>query len=170
MRVGSVTPFDRAVANFKCDLSKERLLRTPEEDLQLVKAKTSRNSSVYLSAVYVVGNTANSLLKIGYADHLKTRISGMNTGSPVELRLLHFVYFVDGILAKNIEGDTHRKLSAYRRRGEWFEVTLEQAAQGIAESVAARGYRWWSEAERIGLADFIKRSYERRQERVRLFG
>lgn len=168
--MGIVTPFDRAIVNFKCALSQERLRHTPEEELALAKTKLPRNSTVYLSAVYVIGNSANNLLKIGYADHLKTRICGLNTGSPVDLQLLHFLYFVDGGLSKNIEGDAHKALAEFRRRGEWFEVPLEVAADAIATAVMQRKYRWWTEEERIRLCGFIKKSYAHHEERARFFG
>lgn len=123
-----------------------------------------------MSSLYVVANDANSLLKIGYADNLKNRIAGMNTGSPVGLRLVHFLYFVDGMIASDVEREVHKTLASYRRKGEWFEVNRDQAGDAIALAVNARRIKWWSEAERRKVGAFVQKSLARYTERQRFFG
>lgn len=163
------SPYDRAIANFKCELSHQRLLSTPDEELALALGKLPRGIA-NLSAVYVVGNDANSLLKIGYADNLRSRLSGLRCNSPVETKLLHFLYFVDGMVAKHVESAAHKTLAARRRHGEWFEASLEEVAWAIASVVSTNKLRWWTEEERHRLGRFIEQAYARHEERARLFG
>lgn len=163
-------PEDHAAAYFQCELSMVRLRSTPAEDLALALKRDPNRRDSCLSAVYVVGNEANDLLKIGYADNLKNRFSGLNTGSPVELKILHFVYFVDWIIAKNVESEVHRRLAAFRRRGEWFEVSLEVACEAIAETAVARKFRWWSAAERLKFAEFTHTVDLGMQRKAQLYG
>jgi hypothetical protein len=161
---------DSALVSFECEMSPKRLRKASDEDLELAVGKAPRGTIQTLSAVYVVSNAANSLLKIGYADNLKQRISGMRTGSPVELKLQHFIYFVDCMIAGMVEKDAHDELAEYRRRGEWFEITIEQAGEAIAKSVTSRRLKWWTEAERRDLGKHMAEHYARHQERQRLFG
>lgn len=161
---------DWALGHFPCQLSQARLRRTPQEDIELALSRAPRGMLRILSAVYVIANAANDLVKIGYADNLGQRMSGLNCGSPVDLELVHFVYFVDEYIAKCVEGDAHRALAEHRRKGEWFNVTLDQAGEAIAQSANARRLRWWSEAERRKLRKFMERRRERYEFRKRIFG
>jgi hypothetical protein len=163
-------PHDWALVNFKCALCPERLRRTPTEDVELALRRGPRGTLQTVSAVYVVGNAANSLLKIGYADNLKHRMSGLNTGSPVDLQLLHFLYFVDCMVAGMVETAVHKELAEYRRRGEWFEVTMEQAGEAIANAVTSRRLKWFTEAERHEVSKFATECRAKHEERQRIFG
>jgi hypothetical protein len=163
-------PYQWALANFKCELSQDRLRRTPKEDLELALGRDQRGTLQTMSAVYVLENSANSLLKIGYADNLKSRLSGLNCGSPVDLKLMHFLYFVDGFISKSVESDVHKELAEYRRKGEWFEVTSAQVGEAIAATVNARRIKWWSERERRRLGQFARDSYAKYEQRRRFFG
>ena len=128
-----------------------RLLATPQEEIlqTLGSAPFARTwIDPQLSAVYVIGNDANDLLKIGYADNLKHRFSGMDCGSPVPIRLLHFIYFVGRLVSKSVESQVHDILSDKRRKGEWFDVTLPEAAAAIAAVALERKLSWWTEDER----------------------
>jgi hypothetical protein len=128
-----------------------RLLATPVVEISLALGSAPRAQTwidPQLSAVYIIGNDANDLLKIGYADNLKHRFSGMDCGSPVALRLLHFIYFVGRLVSKSVEGQVHDLLSDHRRKGEWFEVTLSEAAAAIAAVANERHLAWWTEGER----------------------
>lgn len=161
---------DWVLGHFPCELSQDRLRRTPPEDIRLALSRAPRGTLRVLSAVYVISNDANELVKIGYADNLQQRMSGLNCGSPVDLRLAHFVYFVDGGIAKAVEGATHRILAEHRRKGEWFSVTLEQAGEAIAQAVNSKRFRWFSEAERRKLRDYADRRQQRYEHRQRIFG
>lgn len=164
------SPEDIAAAHFQCELSLDRLRMTPDHEIELAKTKDPRHHASCLSAVYVVGNAANTLHKIGYADNLKIRFNGLNTGSPVELYLRHFVYFVDFSIAKQVESGAHKRLSEYRRRGEWFEVTKEQAGEAIAAVALERKFRWWTAAERLEFVRFRRKVHHGMIEKANFYG
>lgn len=149
---------DIATHSLGIRMDQARLLATSKDECVLALSKNpdhraGRFIDPKLSAVYVISNEANSLLKIGYADNLRHRYAGLNVGSPVGLELEHFVYFVGGLIAKAVEGRTHQKLAEHRRRGEWFDVTVETAAKAIADAAGEMNLKWWNEMERrdIGL-------------------
>ncbi len=147
------TAADIATHSLGVRMDAKRLLATPSDELILALGKNpdhraGRFVDPKLSAVYVVGNVVNSLLKIGYADNLRHRFAGLNVGSPVGLSLEHFVYFVGSLVAKTVEGRVHQHLAQYRRRGEWFDVDLATAAQALANVTADMKLRWWNEMER----------------------
>ena len=167
---GPVSPYDKAVANFKCALSIDRLKATPQAELDLLKTRPPRGSTSGVSSVYVIGNDANGLVKIGYADNLRNRFSGLNCGSPVCLRVLHFVHVVDGCIAKRVEGLVHKRLADKRRKGEWFEVSVAEAAAAIGEVLLENKYRWWTEEESWRLAKFAQDAFDRYYENKRFYG
>lgn len=169
-RMFNTKPYDKALADFKCEMSQARLRITPPEEIALALGRDPRGTLQTMSAVYLIANDANDLVKIGYADNLKSRMSGLGCGSPVELRLIHFIYLVDGFIAKSIEGDTHKILAAQRRKGEWFDVSPEEAGEAIAQAVNSKRVKWWTELERRKLSVFVKESYARYEERQRFFG
>lgn len=81
--------------------------------------------------VYFVEAVGTSRIKIGVARRLRDRIQGLQTASPVPLRLLGFV---DG--DDEEERRLHRAFGAYRTIGEWFEAAAE-----IVEYIAKHGRR-----------------------------
>lgn len=163
-------PQDVAVAHFKCGMDNERLLSTPANELALAMGSVPRGQYYSLSTVYVIGNAANNLVKIGYADNLRARFSGLNCGSPVCLQLLHFVHVVDGMVAKLVEGKAHLLLAEHRRKGEWFEVDVSQAAAAIGAALATNKIRWWTEYERRRLPSFAAKATARHEQHQRIFG
>lgn len=148
----------------------DRLLSTPDHEITAALERTPRGKFVNLSTVYVVSNDTNSLLKIGYADNLKHRLSGLNGCSPVPLSLVHFVHVVDGVVAVLVEGLAHKTLAEFRRRGEWFDVTPLQAADAIGAALAINRVKWWTEYERRKLSVFAKGSVTRNAQHERIFG
>lgn len=147
------TAADIATHSLGVRMDPARLLKTPTHELTLAlarnpDARSNRFIDPKLSAVYVVGNCVNSLHKIGYADNLKHRFSGLNTGSPVDLTLEHFVYFVGSLVAKTVEGRVHQLLASDRMRGEWFDVDVPTAANAIAQVAGEMKLKWWNEMER----------------------
>jgi len=145
---------DVVVANGRGAMKPERLLTTPPSDIaEVFAAIPSLRHWIdpQMSAIYVISNEANSLLKIGYADNLKHRFHGLDCGSPVPLHLLHFVFLVGKLVAKTVEKQVHEVLADRRRKGEWFEVRLEEAAAAISSVVTRRKLQWWTEVERRAL-------------------
>lgn len=68
-------------------------------------------------AVYFIGN-GRGQVKIGTASNVKSRLSGLQTGSPDELELLAYI---PGGNAR--ERKLHDEYAEYRIRGEWFELS-----------------------------------------------
>lgn len=144
-------------------MDRTRLLSTSKDEMGIVfSALPSSRMWIdpQLAAVYVVGNSANPLLKIGHADNLKHRFAGLNVGSPVDLQLLHFVFFVGRLVAKSVERQVHDALAAHRSRGEWFNVDLATASSAIAKVTTDRRLAWWTEAERRSLGTAAIRKYD----------
>lgn len=135
-------------------MDRARLLRTPPSEINEVFSPAPPVRmwiDPQLSAVYVVSNAANDWVKIGFADNLKHRFAGLDCGSPVDLRLRHFVFFAGKLVAKSVEKQVHAILDGKRRKGEWFDVTVNEAAQAIAEVTTRRRLSWWTEVERRAL-------------------
>lgn len=68
------------------------------------------------SHTYLVAAEGSPLVKIGIAKDPMRRLRELQTGQPMELRLLWSV-------AGNYENDLHVHFAAYRMRGEWFDLT-----------------------------------------------
>lgn len=163
-------PYEWALANFRCSNCPDRLRQTSKGEIDLALSRVPRGTIQALSSVYVIGNEANGLHKIGYADNLGNRLSGLSVGSPVPLFLRHFLYFVDFLVAQRVEKEAHRILAEYRRRGEWFDVTAAQAGEAIAQAVTAQRIKWWSEPERRELSAFVAKARAHHEKHQRLFG
>lgn len=149
-----------------------RLLATPQEDIDLamtIDPPHGRGIKEWidpkLAAVYVVGNTANNLWKIGYARELRKRVLCLQGSSPVQVGLFHFVYVVGNLVAKLVEADVHSAFAEERRHGEWFEIHPEDVAVILKGVIQARGYVWWGEQGRRQLgykaAELHSRDWER---------
>lgn len=70
--------------------------------------------------LYVIRMGKTTWHKIGYADNLKARLSGLQTGNPTKLtvviaRKIHS--------PKTIESQLHQKYYRKRGPGEWFKLT-----------------------------------------------
>lgn len=67
--------------------------------------------------VYVIGNAANCLVKIGHSAELDRRLMALQAQSPVKLTLL-------GVFAggRDVEQTLHSALKLFRKHGEWFEL------------------------------------------------
>lgn len=86
------------------------------------------------SFVYVIGVSDNPV-KIGYADRVETRLIALQIGNPEELQIFGRVA-VPWAMAKAIEAKTHAILRERHRRGEWFNVSADQALAAIAKARA----------------------------------
>ncbi len=75
-----------------------------------------RAASSAESHTYLVAAEGSHLVKIGIAKDPMRRLRELQTGQPMELRLLWSV-------AGAYEHDLHVHFAAYRVRGEWFDLT-----------------------------------------------
>lgn len=78
-----------------------------------------------ITSIYIIG-PADGPYKIGYAADPNARLVNLQVGQAVELKL-HYSESTETTIAKVIEKLIHRTLAYKRIRGEWFNVTLEEA-------------------------------------------
>lgn len=71
--------------------------------------------------VYFIGEYENGCcpIKIGVARDIQVRQRNLQTGNPLELRLLGWIDAVDSF---QLERQLHQHFNASRGRGEWFEI------------------------------------------------
>lgn len=102
----------------KRQFEKDWYLRVGEGATQKrnVTRSSSDNERVF---IYFVG-PKDGPVKIGKAKNVRYRLSGLQTGSPVELELLGVM-----IGRPNLERALHSRFERYRKHGEWFEKSQE---------------------------------------------
>jgi hypothetical protein len=71
-----------------------------------------------LVTVYVIGSEAGRLVKVGWSQDPRQRLTSLQIGSPVELSLL---WQGDPDLPKEVETSLHSLFSAFWHHGEWFD-------------------------------------------------
>jgi hypothetical protein len=106
------------------------------------------SNEISTTSVYVIGPREGPL-KIGYAADPRSRLSNLQVGQAVEL-MIHYEEETEASRAKVIEKLIHRQLGHKRIRGEWFDVSVDDA---IAE-VKYAFIRWDGEEN---LAALFKR-------------
>lgn len=80
-----------------------------------------------LATVYFIQSVAGGLVKIGVSNHAESRLAALQTGCPVELRIVKRIDKVP----RTREAEIHKHFAAYRAHGEWFDpivLTLDLAA------------------------------------------
>lgn len=63
-----------------------------------------------------------SPIKIGRTNSLKRRMSNLQTGNPIPLRLLGYILSKEEV---SLEKELHSEFHAKRRSGEWFDIETE---------------------------------------------
>lgn len=71
--------------------------------------------------IYAIRAKRTAYVKIGYAVDSRKRLEGLQTGCPHELEL---EWELEG--PQSAEQELHKKLAAYRHRGEWFRIGAAQ--------------------------------------------
>jgi hypothetical protein len=82
--------------------------------------------------VYVIEGAG--LYKIGFSATPRRRLAGLQSSSPVELRL---VGVIEG--TRSDEAQWHYLLRERRRHGEWFDLTEEEVNHVLGESYGLDG-------------------------------
>lgn len=114
-----------------------------------------------MTSVYVIGQDGGPK-KIGIAGNVRARFNVIRSASLVDVAILHDRPI--GEDAWKVEGHAHRLLQAKRIRGEWFDVTTEEAVSAIdaAMECVANGEpvprsvgrkKEWTEQLRLPLAN-----------------
>jgi hypothetical protein len=78
-----------------------------------------------MSYVYFILDNTSGAIKIGKANDIDERISGLQTGNPNELIVLHYVKCESVEGAFNLEKYCHDKFNHLHVRGEWFKYDKE---------------------------------------------
>ena len=88
--------------------------------------------------VYFLGEDDNgcSPIKVGVAKDIGRRKSDLQTGNPLELKLLGWITSADDF---ETERDLHRRLASRRGRGEWFYIEPADVLPFLME-VGQRGF------------------------------
>lgn len=159
-----MTPTDLAIDRYPAASDPDRLLKTPAEEVHLALRPEPRApwADPGFGAVFILTNEANNLARIGCTARLRKRYTGLNVDSPVHLDLAHFVHVAGLIVARQIELALQTTFLACRRRGEWFDVAVADAAQELADTVYRRRLRFWSELERRQVGAMAARVEARR--------
>jgi hypothetical protein len=84
--------------------------------------------------IYLV--EGNGRFKIGIAQSAKARLTSLQTGSPVKLRMVHHALVQDCATAEKL---AHGLLTRFRLHGEWFECTEERARSVLDTVIEAVG-------------------------------
>ncbi len=75
--------------------------------------------------IYVIGPEKGPQ-KIGITNNLKNRLRAIQTGNPDVLSVQHFEE-IDASRVRLLEKKIHEELSYKRLKGEWFNLTVEEA-------------------------------------------
>lgn len=78
-----------------------------------------------MSYVYFILDETSNAIKIGKANDIHERLSGLQTGNPNELIVLHYIKCKSVEDAFNLERDYHNKFNHIHTRGEWFKYDKE---------------------------------------------
>lgn len=84
--------------------------------------------------IYVIGTSTKQ--KIGFSGNVKRRLQTLQTGSSEYLHIHHVVEVPD-TQARYVEKTIHREYNYLRIKGEWFNMTPDQA-KGLVEHAAIR--------------------------------
>jgi hypothetical protein len=98
-------------------------LRTLGRERPLHRTRCAQRRQVQ-HLVYAIEALGLNTIKIGWTQHLKSRLSAIRTSCPVEVRLL-------GVTPGNRTDEVamHQQFEDCRVRGEWFRATPELRAE-----------------------------------------
>jgi hypothetical protein len=75
--------------------------------------------------LYVIG-TNERYQKIGFSANVERRLKSLQTGNPDKLQI-HHVELVPKEQVRLLERKIHKDLAHYRLKGEWFNLTSQEA-------------------------------------------
>lgn len=88
---------------------------------------SERAGFVYLIGIEDQRLLGSSPLKVGIAQNLNARLSGMQTSTPLKLRRHGSWKYPNILVARRFEQAFHNAFKKQRVSGEWFEITVEEA-------------------------------------------
>lgn len=87
-----------------------------------------------MSFLYVIAAAKEGPVKLGLSVHPEKRVRQLQTASPVPLSIFH-TEEIEDVRVKIAEKALHQLLGHKRMKGEWFDMTVEDA---IAEVIHIR--------------------------------
>lgn len=106
-------------------------------------------SSFLYVAVCTIGESV--MVKVGVSDHPERRFFSLQTHCPLPIQSLYVSEMRDRATAFAAEHEAHRRLSAYRTRGEWFQFHPKALDTMFAEVQGAVSPFKGSELQRLAL-------------------
>jgi hypothetical protein len=101
------------------------------------RAFKARLATLNLHAIYVIG-PGNGPLKIGYAKNVQARLSSIAMAHWEHDIELHFFCWCAGtVFTRALEKRVHLRFDDKRVRGEWFDVTADEAKEAIVSIARA---------------------------------
>lgn len=88
-----------------------------------------------ISFIYMIAPSEKPPIKIGRADNVDSRLISLQVGNPAELFILAR-FPVPWASAQRVEREVHQRLEEKRRRGEWFDVSADEADAAIRAAIA----------------------------------
>lgn len=85
--------------------------------------------------IYVIGSAADGPLKIGMSANPQARVSELQTGHASRLRVWVTFHATSRQHARAVEKAVHASLRDKRSSGEWFRVTVAEAAAAIIKAL-----------------------------------
>lgn len=79
-----------------------------------------------MSYIYIIGSDNNAQVKIGFTKKPKKRLMELQTGNQNNLKIYH-TFEVDDSIVKHVEKLIHNQLVNFREKGEWFNLSPEEA-------------------------------------------
>lgn len=89
----------------------------------------------YEGGVYFILDAESKAMKIGKADILEERLSGLQTGNPNLLKVSYFIKCKSSAHSNTIEKKLHKFFEHLHKRGEWFEYNKEEFELFFKENV-----------------------------------
>jgi hypothetical protein len=113
----------------------QRLLRGDAEGMTVDDLAIAVLAYASFVDTYFIASVDAGKIKIGKTTDLSSRFSTLQSGCPVELRLVLAFKFDDGL-----EGRLHEYLAAHRAGGEWFHASPEVIS--TIKSIRDQGADW----------------------------
>lgn len=88
------------------------------------------NSSTPAGYIYIITCEGTNRIKIGYSGNPEKRLDELKTGAPGRLAIAY-----TWMAHQFDERAAHRALAVYRKHLEWFEVSVEHAAEVISKTL-----------------------------------
>lgn len=77
--------------------------------------------------VYAMGPENSSTVKIGFTNNLQNRLRTIQTSHPEKIVIHHYIEFDSEKEMRNAEKKLHETLRHIRKKGEWFNLSPENA-------------------------------------------